>query len=1547
MENFLKTKRFFNIFLLISLAAFLVLPKICTAEDFENITLEEIEKYLQLPANEVEDLIRSLINLFHSEWISSFDYATAEESAVVIIMKKVAQVQALNHLLIDVPIEVTGAIVKNAVEIVRLVSVQDVSMVLDKFEKESVQRAVDYGMNFLLQEEIRMTPGAIEVKYTTRKGEIKTVIFQYIMIYKPIDEKKGEMVIRFYSTESLTPPKNEMSYGGMWGIYTELEHDLPPFIVDIRGVVEDYKWIGYPSMKIDFPPEVPDLGIKPLSIWEKYLLKPVETAIKEVEIVITRVTGTSLNLVDLWNKIKSFFSEIKSFSPAALFQPPPTSPTPEELEEIKEEFTALEEEVTKIESSESETESKLEPESKPKLTLEEIQEILDDIVEKIDILSQRVNELAALSQPVSEEIEEPEEIEEEEIEEEEIAQEGVEQKLCDKILGSWPAKNRVIINEVAWMGNQTSANDEWMELKNISGSEIDLNGWQLLDKDGQIKIIFNNGYRISINEFLLLERTDDDSVLGVAADFIYSGGLNNTNEAIYLFDANCQLQDEVLADPDWPAGEGSSKRTMERKNDLNWQTSAELWGTPKRENSGGYYEYSGGGGSASPPAPTICSQENLTQPVYQPVILNEIAWMGSASSSVDEWIELKNVSTSTTSLNNWQLIGINTQNNENKIKIFFDGSDAIDNLFLLERSDDDSVLGISADKIFSGSINDSDFILRLFNNECKLIDEVGATSIWLAGQKTPERRTMERGANLNWYTSSATSSINGLFGTPKAENSQPIETPPEEPQPPIVRFAENVVISEVQIAEDEFVELYNPTESDIDISSWYFSYFSSNRDWNNPYRNKNFSESGTTTIISAKNYFLIGLKGYPKENGNPNSDWQVYETELLGNEAGAIGIFSCNPKIATSSTTTLEQAIEQVKTCKIDVLGWGEVIVKEEKSASIPSADKSLARKLEINEDGYLNYIDTDDNKNDFEIQELTPKTRNKSSYSDLDQDGLIDFFDFETIVSTTTTLEAGEYNFKSLIIRDGARLILNSSSSLNGFQGVKIKAINLTIDSNSAISADGKGFSAGAGFGEGPGGGKISGEGGSGGGYGGKGGDCGSGIFGAEGGLSYGSLKEPTDLGSGGGGYVVAPAGAGGGAIKIEVENNLTLNGIISVNGENGSYSNWGPSYSGGGSGGSIYIITNNLIGSGLIRANGGDSGKNSYYGGGGGAGGRIVVYYQTSDFSGEITTFGGLGIQSGGAGTIFVKSSTQEYGDLIINNNNHSGAITFLSEGDNTFGNLKLINGAYLILTASLNVFNSPQIENGVTLEFEDSATISTNNLILKEVSLIGKPKLFLNINVSDFSLQSSKLIGNFNISAVNLNIDSESSISADALGYFSSDGPGKGNIGGYGGSGGGYGGTGGECGSGIFGAEGGLSYGLEETPTDFGSGGGGFGIAPAGAGGGAIKIEVENNLTLNGIISVNGENGRYGGGDNYSGGGSGGSIYIITNNLTGSGQILANGGNSGNNDSFYGGGGGAGGRIAVYYQTGGFDEGNIYSNGGKGISDGEAGTIYIVSP
>ena len=113
---------------------------------------------------------------------------------------------------------------------------------------------------------------------------------------------------------------------------------------------------------------------------------------------------------------------------------------------------------------------------------------------------------------------------------------------CDFITFQSPSQDKVIINEVAWMGTERSANAEWIELKNISSKVIDISNWQLLDKDKQIKIAFEPGSKIPAFGFYLLERTSDESVPGIAADYIYTGVLNNTEEGLRLFDDNCKLK---------------------------------------------------------------------------------------------------------------------------------------------------------------------------------------------------------------------------------------------------------------------------------------------------------------------------------------------------------------------------------------------------------------------------------------------------------------------------------------------------------------------------------------------------------------------------------------------------------------------------------------------------------------------------------------------------------------------------------------------------------------------------------------------------------------------------------------------------------------------------------------------------------------------------------------------------------------------------------------------------------------------------------------------
>ncbi len=246
------------------------------------------------------------------------------------------------------------------------------------------------------------------------------------------------------------------------------------------------------------------------------------------------------------------------------------------------------------------------------LSLDEIQEKLDDISEQIDILAQEVKKLSYLRQVAGAEtssfastsveaVEDKEEVEEISTSTEVImdnleGKEKPEQKLCSIRQGLSPERNKIIINELAWAGGAGSSDDEWIELKNISGAEINLAGWQILSRDGQIKIIFGESGSILSGAFYILERTNDETLPQFLADKIYTGALKNDGDYLYLFDENCQFQDEVLAISGWPFGDNNSKRTMERKPDFGWQTSANAGGTPKAENSAGFYESFFGGG---------------------------------------------------------------------------------------------------------------------------------------------------------------------------------------------------------------------------------------------------------------------------------------------------------------------------------------------------------------------------------------------------------------------------------------------------------------------------------------------------------------------------------------------------------------------------------------------------------------------------------------------------------------------------------------------------------------------------------------------------------------------------------------------------------------------------------------------------------------------------------------------------------------------------------------------------------------------------------------
>ncbi len=149
------------------------------------------------------------------------------------------------------------------------------------------------------------------------------------------------------------------------------------------------------------------------------------------------------------------------------------------------------------------------------------------------------------------------------------------------------ANFQININEIAWMGNQESANDEWIELKNNTDQEINLTGWILKAEDGTPEISLQG--TIAPNGYFLLERTDDNTLPEIIADQIYTGALNNSGEFLELYNPDNNLIDSINAFDKWPAGDNETKQTMEKINS-DWQNSANPGGTPKQANSSGAEE---------------------------------------------------------------------------------------------------------------------------------------------------------------------------------------------------------------------------------------------------------------------------------------------------------------------------------------------------------------------------------------------------------------------------------------------------------------------------------------------------------------------------------------------------------------------------------------------------------------------------------------------------------------------------------------------------------------------------------------------------------------------------------------------------------------------------------------------------------------------------------------------------------------------------------------------------------------------------------------------
>lgn len=122
-------------------------------------------------------------------------------------------------------------------------------------------------------------------------------------------------------------------------------------------------------------------------------------------------------------------------------------------------------------------------------------------------------------------------------------------------------------------------------------------------------------------------------------------------------------------------------------------------------------------------------QTSAVAAVPQAVVINEIAWMGTTTSAFDEWIELLNTTDLPIDLTGWTLVA-----EDGTPTIALTGSIPAGGSFLLERTDNDTLPGVTADLIYTtgGLSNDGEYLI-LKDATAVVIDAVDSSSGWFSG----------------------------------------------------------------------------------------------------------------------------------------------------------------------------------------------------------------------------------------------------------------------------------------------------------------------------------------------------------------------------------------------------------------------------------------------------------------------------------------------------------------------------------------------------------------------------------------------------------------------------------------------------------------------------------------------------------------------------------------------------------------------------------------------------------------------------------------------
>jgi len=315
----------------------------------------------------------------------------------------------------------------------------------------------------------------------------------------------------------------------------------------------------------------------------------------------------------------------------------------------------------------------------------------------------------------------------------------------------------------SWGGN-----DEGFQITNISTETLVLTEtWRVRDNSGRIVTFPAAGVTLTSGASIWCARNAISFTLAFGFTPTLEYGQDSTPDvpnmsingsfsfadaggSLTLLRVQTYLIDSVNADGGgWPGGANKTtvpinKGSMERRDptlpgdDANWAFTSTITtigldangnpitGTPRYTNS--VYNNSG---ASDPP----------------PVVINEVAWMGTAANVDHEWIELYNNTGQDINLDGWQLIA-----QDGVPSFWLSGTIAAGGFFLLERNTDNAVKNISADQIYPNqTLVNTGEQLGLYRTDTVEVDVV------VYGNADSNR--------LGWSGSALQRYANGVFAT--------------------------------------------------------------------------------------------------------------------------------------------------------------------------------------------------------------------------------------------------------------------------------------------------------------------------------------------------------------------------------------------------------------------------------------------------------------------------------------------------------------------------------------------------------------------------------------------------------------------------------------------------------------------------------------------------------------------------------------------------------------------------------------------------------------